>query len=79
MVKTFGINVDCTNYRSLSVSYNNIGDLQRSMGHYSLALENLEKVLNIRLKKYSPHDSSLAIIYNNIDLIHHELGDYTKA
>ncbi|CAF3482114.1 unnamed protein product [Rotaria sp. Silwood1] len=46
---------------------------------FPAALKYFEKVLQIRLKTYSPYNSSLAITYNNIGLIHREMEDYSQA
>ncbi|MGI9545058.1 MAG: tetratricopeptide repeat protein, partial [Cyclobacteriaceae bacterium] len=56
--------------------YNGIGRTQISMGNYDLALESIQKALDIA--KTTP-SSLLGDTYNNIGVVYHFKGDYQQA
>ncbi len=71
--------------RDLSVSYNNVGNIYKSLGEGQKALEFFEKDLQVmlRLVESEPHRTDfqrdLSVSYNNVGNIYKSLGEGQKA
>ena len=64
----------------IAASYNNIGDVYKSQGDHSSALDCFQKCLNMQLKVYSHSPlPDIAWSYNNIGSVYQSQGDYSSA
>jgi tetratricopeptide (TPR) repeat protein len=64
--------------RDLSVSYNNLGDLQRALGHGEAARQFFEKSLNIR-ERLVQQEPSRAAYLRDLSVSYNKLGDLQSA
>ena len=62
-----------------ATSYNNIGEVYKSLSDYPKALEYFGKSLVISERVLGEEHPSTATVYNNIGLVYYHLGDYPKA
>ena len=63
----------------LDVFYNNYGLYCKAVGDYKLALECIEKSLEIKKKQYGENNSKYASTLNNLGTIYVRLGNFNKA
>ena len=66
-------------HRRIATSYNNLGEIYRETGDYSLAREYFTKALSVVEKNDDLSHPVVARIYNNIGLSFYEQGDYFEA
>ena len=57
----------------------NVANAYRAAGKWSASLQYYEEVKNIYDKMLAPTDSLYASYYNNLSLLHQEMGDFEKA
>lgn len=65
--------------RFLSLSYNNMGILQRRLGHGRDAMEYYEKGLEAARLLYGENHPEIGLLYNNMGGVYYGLGDYGQA
>ena len=64
---------------SVADSYNNIGLVYASQGHYKEALEHYQKGLRLRIAALGEQHPHVADSYNNIGLVYASQGHYKEA
>lgn len=57
----------------------NIANADRAAGKLSEALENFQRVEQIYRQQLAPDDFLIASLYNNLSLLHQEMGDFAGA
>ena len=62
-----------------AISYNNLGELYRSMGDYARAEPMHQKALATRKEVLGERHPSTATSYNNLGALYYSMGDYVKA
>jgi len=60
-------------------SYNNLGNVYKSLGQYNKAKKYLEKALIISKKMFGEEHADVASSYNNLGDFYQNLGQYTEA
>lgn len=63
----------------LDVFYNNYGLYCKAVGDYKLALDCINKSLEIKKKQYGENNSKYAATLNNLGTIYSRLGNFNKA
>ena len=71
----------CRTLRHLDVarSYNNLGEVQHTLGDLEKAKEYHERAIAIRLEKLGPDHLDVAMCHNNLGNVHRDLGDLEQA
>jgi CHAT domain-containing protein len=67
------------NHPDIAMSFNNLGNLYKSLGDYEKAEKYYLQSLEIRQKIYSEDHPDIATSFNNLGLLYSDLGDYEKA
>jgi len=65
-------------YRSLYLSYNNLGVVYSKLRHFNLSIKNYQKAFEY-LNKFDNNNSLRAISFNNIGKVYSRMGDYKKS
>ena len=67
---------DSIHYATTSL---NVANAYRAAGHWEQSLEHYKKVKAVYDKMLTPTDSLYASYYNNLSLLHQEMGNFTEA